>query len=452
MRCKPRKGVTLILSMVFVSVFCALAAAIFSASDTNVQVADNHRKANMAFSNAESGLEVLRFWLGRIKMPSSTPPDHYLQKIIHDLRHDFLDNSISNIVLRDDGSIPAVSLDSLRDQKFSAIIAINASDPCKLVATVTGYCDTVSRTIQVAFEIVPYKHPIFNFGLATKGPLHFPNNPTLVGESAGWEADIYVESFADPTALFVGGNTNFDGDINIGNPAGAADFVGDVIIAGDHGEEAIANHVFSGVEPAEFPVPDTERFRDYATGDVIDASADFSKGMTITNGIIPPGTNPTFDGSVIIQGILFVEAPNVVTFSRNVDLRGVMVADGNLQEPGTNAINVLGNFGTGPYPAGAEFDAIRQEAGTSIIAPGFSAAFSGNYSTIEGVMAVSGVHFSGNASAVIKGTIINCSDSPAVVEGNTSMTFDRAGGVEIPAGFDTKRVLEYDPRSYAMVH
>lgn len=447
-----RKGFALIVSMIFVLVFSAMAVAMFSASGTNVQIAGNHHKANMAFSNAESGLEVMRFWLNRIKMPSSTPVVDYFPTILNDLRTDLADNGATHLYPYYDGSISPITVESAEAGTFSVQMKTDPSNPNILQVYVTGTCGEIDRTIRVDYNIVAYEYPIFNFGLATKGPLLFSGNPTLIGANAAWEADIFVESSGDLIALSVIGNTNFDGDINISNPVASVDFNGDVMIAGDHDEEAIANHVFTGVEPPEFPIPDTDRFRVYATGDVIDASTDTTKSMTITNGFIPAGTNPTFDGSVTIKGILFIEQPNVVTFSRNVNLQGMIVADGDLEDPGTNAINIQGNFGTASYPSGDEFDAIRQEVGSSIIAPGFSASFTGNYSTIEGVVAVSGVHFSGNASAVVKGSIINYSDAPAVVEGNTVMTFDRSNSPTVPAGFDTHRILDYTPASYSVVH
>jgi hypothetical protein len=154
---------------------------------------------------------------------------------------------------------------------------------------------------------------------------------------------------------------------------------------------------------------------------------------------------------VTIQGVLFIESPNKVTFGRNVALQGIIVADGNVDnpDPGTNSIDILGNFSSQPYPSGIEFDAIRQEEGTSILAPGFHTTFAGNFSTLEGVVAVSGVHFSGNMNAQIKGTIINYSGSSTVVEGNSTMNFDREGSVKVPAGFDLYRELNYVPASYS---
>ena len=216
-------------------------------------------------------------------------------------------------------------------------------------------------------------------------------------------------------------------------------------------QDAIDNHVFAGVDPVDFPEPETAYFQPYATGDVIDSSTDLNAyGNTLINCSIAAGTNPVFPKSVTIQGILFIESPNIVTFGKNVALQGIIVGDGDASvDPATDRIDIIGNFASGDYPAGAEFDAIRSEAGSSIVAPGFAISFQGNFSTLEGVVAVSGVHFSGNVAAQVKGTIINYSDTPMIIEGNATMNFDRANSVKIPAGFDLYRELDYEPSMYS---
>jgi hypothetical protein len=250
------------------------------------------------------------------------------------------------------------------------------------------------------------------------------------------------------------GNLNFDGDISIGNAAANVDFEAAVQIAGEFGQTAIDNHVSIGNDSPEFPTPDTERFRVYATGPVINNSSDpllSAPGPTLTNALIQGGTNPTFQGSVTINGVLFIEHPNRVTFSKNVALNGIIVGDGEVKDadPASRRIDILGNFASGPYPADPQFDVIRAEVGTSILAPGFFVTFSGNFSTLEGVVAVSGIHFAGNVNAQMKGSIINYSNSPTVIEGNAVMNFDRAGTTKIPAGFDLYREMDYVPTSYA---
>jgi len=439
--------------MIFVLIFSALAVSMFSISGTNVQIANNQHKVNCAFASAESGLEVTRYWLSRVLIPSSTAQSNYFSTIVDTLQSDLTANNISNFTVNNDGSIPTVTFASATGQAFEGQILIDSNTPNILQVYAVGSMGEIARTIRVCYDIEPYEYPIFNFGLATKGPLNFPGNPTIAAANANWEADMYVESTSDPIAVFVGGNTNFDGDVSIGNPAANVDLQGDVLIAGEQGQAAIDNHVFIGADTPEFPVPDTGHFQQYATGAIIDSSTDISDSMTLSNVTIKAGTNPYFGGNVIIQGILLIESPNKVTFSRNVSLKGLIVAEGDVHnpQPGTNTIGFCGNFDTDSYPQDPQFDAIRHETGSSIVAPGFAASFAGNFSTLEGVMAVSGLHFSGNANAQIKGTIINYSDTAAVVEGNATMNFDRVGTTKIPAGFDLYRELDYNPTSYSII-
>jgi hypothetical protein len=444
------KGSAFLISVIVLATLAAWAVSICSFCGVNLQIADNQRKADGARACAESGLEVLRFWLSGILMPSSTPPSAYLSTIIADLQSDLDANGVSNITVNNDGSIPAVTLDSAKGHTFSAQLLADPNDLNVLRVHITGSAGEITRTIGVRFDIEPYEFPIFDFGLATKGALHFLGNPTVRGAASNWEADIYIESPNTAVALMAVGSVNLDGDISIGNPAANVDFQADVIIADEHGQTAVDNHVFIGADPVVFPVADTQYFQQYATGSVVDSSTDISSHMTLTNVTVRAGTNPSFAGNIIIQGVMFVEAPNIVTFERNLQLNGTIVGDGaDAENPGTNNISFLGNFATGPYPDGIEFDAIRQETGASILAPGFGASFEGNFSALDGVVAVSGASFSGNVSAIVKGTIINYSESPLSVSGNATMVFDRASSTKVPAGFDLYRVINYDPASYS---
>jgi hypothetical protein len=434
--------------MIFIVVFSALAVAMASISGVNVQIAGNQHKVNCALGSAESGLDVERYWLDTVIFPSDTPENWYFRTIMNTLEYNMDANSITNIVLRKNfGTISPVTLDSTTGQTFSGQMRISDANSYILEVYSAGGNDPITRTIKVEFDIEPYKHPIFNYGLATKGPLNYTGNPRMTAVNAAWEADLYVESASSSVAVVVGGNTNFDGDVMIGNAAANVDFQADVLIAGDQGQTAIDNHVFIGVDPVDFPEPDTARFTPYATGTTIDVSDPNTNDLV--NAKIVAGTNPTFTKSVIIQGILLIESPNVVTFSQNVALQGIIVGQGDVTaDPATDRIDFMGNFSSGPYPPGIEFDAIRQEVGSSIVAPGFAASFQGNFSTLEGVVALSGVHFSGNVAAQIKGTIINYSGDPMIIEGNATMNFDREGSTKVPAGFDTHRVLTYNPSSY----
>jgi hypothetical protein len=450
-----RNGSAMIACTFVLVVISALAVGLAGLAGANLTLAENQQKANQAFASAESGLEVMHYWLSRVRIPSSTPPAQYFSAVITTVRGELAVNDISNFVVNADGSIPTVALDSSGTQTFRGQWSADANNPALLHVTAIGSSGPASRTLMVEFSIAPYHFPIFNYGIATKGALRFPQNPTLTGVTQGWEADVYVESAGSLVAVEVGGNANFGGDIDIGNSLASVDFGGSVLIGGDAGQTAIDNHVTIGAEQVAFPVPQVAPFRQYATGPVLDSTFNYSgSGMTLTNAVIRAGTNPTFtgSGSVTIQGILYIESPNIVTFAKNVSLQGIIVAAGDTLNPGTNAIRIENNFASGGYPAGSQFDALRQEQGSSILAPGFAVSFTGNFSSVNGVLAASSLYFSGNASAVVKGTMISYSPDATLVEGNIAMNFDRAAMVEIPAGFDLYRVLDYNPASYTMLY
>jgi len=446
-----RRASALIVSLMFVLIFSALAISMMTMSGTNVQLASNHHHVNNALAAAQSGQEVVRYWLSRVLFSSSTLQANYFTTIVAGIKNDLSTNGITNVSLQLDGSIGAVALNSNTGLTFDGQIQIDSNQPTILQTRVTGHSGDIARTITILYNIQPYVFPIFNFGLATKGPVNFPGNPTITAVNSSWEADIFIESASNPIAMLTIGNLNFDGNINIGNPGANVDFQATVQIAGDFGQPAIDNHVSIGNDSPEFPVPDTDHFRTYATGPIINSSTDLSKGMTLTNATIAPGTNPVFLQNVIINGVLFIESPNKVTFTRNVALNGLIAADGDINnpDPAINRIDFQGNFASGPYPSDPQFDVMREEEGTSILAPGFFTTFSGNFSALEGVVAVSGAHFAGNVNAQIKGSIINYSNSPTVIEGNATMNFNRAGSTKIPAGFDLYRELDYVPASYA---
>ena len=442
------RGAVLIISMIFVLIFSALAVSMATMSSTNVQLASNQHKVGSALASTESGLETMRFWLNNVQFPSSTPTSNYFGTIVSNLQTDLSANSITNVTVYNNGTIPPVPLDSATGQAFEGEILIDPNNPDILQLSSIGGAD-ITRTIRVQYDIQPYEYPVFDFGLATKGPVHFLGNPTVNGVNSNDEADIFIESNNNNLAMLVTGNCNFDGNINVGNSIANVSLMGGVQIAGDTGQTAIDNHVNIGAESPQFPDPDTQHFQQYATGSTIDSSTDITGGMTLTNVTIAAGTDPNFEGNIIIEGILYIEQPNVVTFERIVASNGMIVAEGDPNFAGANnSLSFLGNFATNPVPAGVQFDAIRQEEGSSILAPAFSVAFSGNFSALSGVMAVSGVHFSGNVNAQIEGTILNYSDNPTIIEGNATLNFDRSANITVPAGFDTHRILTYNPASY----
>jgi hypothetical protein len=66
-----RHGVALILSMIFVLIFAALAASMAAMSNANAQIASDHHKVNLALAAAQSGLECAKYVVSTVALPET---------------------------------------------------------------------------------------------------------------------------------------------------------------------------------------------------------------------------------------------------------------------------------------------------------------------------------------------------------------------------------------------
>ncbi len=273
---------------------------------------------------------------------------------------------------------------------------------------------------------------VFDFGVATKGPLHMAGNIELEGVNISIESDVYIVSENSNLALEIIGNSSITGDVFITNPDATVDLQGDLFSIGGETGEAALDHVHTGVDPIAFPVPNPSYFEPYVVGDINLADT------TFTNVRIPPNTNPIFGGGVTMYGVIFVETPNVVTFSGNVNITGIIVGDGDLTDDSeTNRIDFMDTVNSASVSSlPAEFGDLREETGTFLMAPGFSLSFGGNFGTINGVIAANGIEFHGNAGGTIEGSVLNYSDTPMELSGNSDLYFNRFADIEMPAGFE----------------
>ena len=448
---RTRRGVALIISMIFVLIFAALAVSMATMSGTNVQIAENLRKNNRARASAESGLQVTRFWLNRIAISGLITPSQIFTQMANSLQDDLTTNGITNITTSYDSStitIPSVILNSNENQNFAAAITqLNAET---LQIDVTGTCDTITRTIRADYNFETRVNSVFNYGVATKGPLELAGNVELTGINIAVEADVYIESENQNEALSIIGNSQIAGDVKITNPDAYVTLQGGQAgIGGEIGQDAIDNHVSIGEVPAEFPEPNPTYFEQYIQT-TFDANT-----VILDNITIPPNTNPTFSADTTLRGIVFIEVPNTVTFSGHVDITGIIVGNGSIDDnSGENQINFLGSVTSAPVaelPDEPQFTQIKDETGTFLIAPGFSVSMGGNFDVLNGAIAANGIEFFGDAGGTINGSILNYSDNPMTLSGNSDLYFNRSGTVEIPAGFVPEIILQYDPNTYSEI-
>jgi len=459
-----RRGAALLLAMIILATLSAWAVAICSSSGVNVQLAENQRKADGARASAESGLEIMRFWLGRFSADGKTDHGDVFEMLAnsansHSLQADLDENGISNITTDYTGStitVPSVTLDSLKGQSFSVqITQVGEVGAEMLQVDVTGTYGSLTKTLRANYQFGTRPHTVFDYGVATKGPLSLAGNIDLEGVNVSVESDVYIESPGSNLALSITGNSHIDGDVHIANGLATVDLQGgQASIGGETGQAAIDNHVSFGVPMEEFPEPDPGSFEQYAVN-TVDSSTDTTSDATFENVRIVAGTNPTFSGHVTLKGVVFIETPNVVTFTGGSTVTAIIVGDGSLEDDsGTNQIKFDGNVEShcvSELPNEAQFEGLRDETGTFIVAPGFHLSFGGSFDALSGAIAGNGIEFRGNAGGTINGSVINYSDDDMPMRGNSDLLFNRSGTVKIPAGFIAEIVLRYDPSSYSEV-
>jgi len=449
------QGTVLIISMIFVVIFSALAVSMATMSGTNVQIAENQHKADCARICAESGFDVIRYWLNRVSISGTTADDLKFSQIAASLQDELTSESITNVTTSCNGTvitIPSVTLDSSGQKSFYG--TITKLDNETLQIDITGVYGSIIRTIRALYSFSERAHNVFDFGVATKGPLSLSGNIELEGVNVSVEASVYIESENSNLALSIIGNSQIAGDVSIVNPIANVELQGGQAgIGGETGQDAIDNHVSFGVPPSEFPQPNPGQFESYVTP--LDPNMDTSSDAALENIRIPANTNPNFTGHVTIKGIVYVETPNVVTFTGGADITGIIIGDGNIQDnSGVNQINFLGNVDSHPItelPQEAQFNGLHDQTGTFVMAPGFHVSLGGSFNTLSGAIAGNGIEFFGNAGGTINGSVINYSDVEMTLSGNSDLYFNRSGTTEVPAGFVPEIVLEYNPSSYSEV-
>lgn len=449
------KGSVLVLSIIFVAMFSALAAAMATLSGINVQVAENLREVDTTRSCAESGLEVIRYWANKVEIPGTTAPDQRFGQLAAALQSQLATAGITNLVPVLSGAtitISDVPLLSSAAQSFSAVLTKIDNDNIRL--DVTGHYRSLSRTIRSNYSFGERAHTVFDFGVVSKGPLSLSGNVDLAGVNINVESNAYIESLSNLLALSITGNSSIAGNVKIVNPLADVCLIGGKAgVGGETGQNAM-KHIEIGVPGAEFPDMAPGVFASYATN-VLSSSADLKHSQTLTNIRIPAGMNPKFTAKTTIKGVLFVEAPNVVEFAGGASITGVIVTNGSqTDDSGTNQLNFTGNVDSYPVtslPQETQFAGLQSKTGTFIIAPGFAVGFGGNFSTLNGAIAANGVSFSGNAGGTIRGSVINYANRQMTLSGNSDLLFNRSGLDQVPAGFVPDLVLNYDKSSYSEV-
>lgn len=455
-----QKGIALVLVLIFVTVFSMLSVTMFTMASGNIIAVDNVHTSSLARSCAQSGLETIRYYTRQVSLPGSTETNQRFTEFAAQLQDNLADVlSVSydevNEVLTIGSADNPVELSNSDNQNFYATITPDGTDG--ITVSVTGNAHSLERTIAVGFSYDAKDSSVFDYGVATKGPMYL-GSLSLEGVNSADEADIYIESLLTSSALEIK-NAQLSGDVSIRNSDATVSMTGSQSsIGGVTGISSVDDHVQTGVSAAEFPIPNPTFFEQYVDGITIDALTDtnfYKQNVTLENVRIAANTDPKFTGGVQIVGILYIESPNVVEFSGNCDITGMIVAEGDYTDnSGDNRISFKGTVSTESVealPADSQFDGLRDETGTFLMAPGFSVSFGGNFDAINGCIAANGITFFGNAGGQINGTIINYSDETMELAGG-DLFFNKSGTDDTPAGFALNIEINYIASTYEELH
>jgi hypothetical protein len=458
---RGRQGSVLVLSLIFIVMISAMAVGLATMSGSNVQIAENHQKLEDTRACAESGLDVMRYWMSKVEMSGTTDQSQRFELMASRLQSALSDAGVTNVVPVLSGStitISDVPLNTSRNEKFSAVLTKLSDTNVRL--DVTGYNGSISRTIRSEFVFDVRADNVFDFGVASKGPVHLSGNIEMEGANIALESNAYIET-DQVLALEIIGNSQIAGTVKITNPSAFVNLQGgQASIGGVSGIDATRPpYTEYGAAPSEFPELRPNDFFRYATN-VLSPTADLSGNATYDNLLILPGTNPNFTGHPTLRGVVYIQTPNVVRFTGGVDVTGIIVTNGDSTidpDPADAAspqIYFGGNVNSYPVyelPLLPQFDGLQDQTGTFMIAPGFRTTFGGTFSAISGAIAANGISMSGNTGGVINGSIVNYSQNPMWLTGNGNLYFNRSGLTEVPAGFVPRIIVRYDPSTYSEV-
>ena len=426
-----------ILAVLFLAVMASLAVAFATTTDMTLTKSRNHRAVLEAELVAESGLNYMIYVVTSAELPSGSAGQEALDELATVLS-DELDGTanLQGQGVSYDGAtiaIPPIALDDQRS--FATEIALESDN---IAISVTGSVaagaeSAISRIVGMQFA--PGSGGS-TYGIFSQGPISIGQNLNLVGANKPSEGSIYSAAQGQAVTITSG---YVDGDV--------CAYYGDAGIA--VGAE-VNGQIRRGVPEVLMPEIDGSVFEPFATN-IIDEQDDIS-GTIFENIRIVAGTNPEFGSNVVILGVMYVEAPNIVTFQNNVDFTGVIVTEdpGEGADPEDHWISFKNNLtihGLEELPDQLAYAELRELGGTAIIAPGFTVEFKNNFSSVSGTIAVEGLIFKNNLEATVYGTIVILGTEGISFKNNTNLTIDTSKYGGLTPGMTTPGPVTLTPRA-----
>jgi hypothetical protein len=420
--------------MMFLVLIGALALGFYSQVATSSSLSNNDQKGARALVAAESGVRFMRFQLARIDLPPDTTDAQLLSELQIDLKA-ALETSGNlgkgTVGLKDNAiTIPAeanstITVDAATQSGFSVRITSTGGNTGGITCTITGYSGAgavrSTKHVQLLFRRETYQGLVLNNAVATRGRL------TMVRGVIGGVAGLSMDSIANVASTYRSNPAVAVSGGTIGGDVGVTGYdltsISGGSVGGTKDLAAIAKDHVKIVTPPAFPYVNTAVFEPFAINKVnVNASV-------VKNVRIPANTNPKFSGDVTIQGIMYIESPNVVEFRGGARMEGFIV----FEPKGDSTVNQIvarGSVSYGDLPSGTQFDALRAITGISILAPTTSLSIGGNVDAqLRGNLILGSFDNSGSADIRIdKGSLITMDQTAnSLIFNGKSVRFSETG-------------------------
>ncbi|HEV7300180.1 MAG TPA: hypothetical protein VGN72_12495 [Tepidisphaeraceae bacterium] len=424
-----------VLAMLFLVLFSMMAIGFFATFTINTQLSHNESSASRALTAAESGAEFVSYHLSHLTPAATGASDAAaLDSIYAQLatRLDGTGNAGGDGVGVDEDAageqylaIPSQAGGVERWMDLGASIGQARMTLRMTDGTLTlrsegrnGAGHPIGRGIEYDYRTVGGTWVSPGAGIITRSRVDMSNNARING------GNVISLSTARPS-LTVVGSAGIAGDF-LYNPASSAPTINNGgWISGHRGPYSSA---------PELPTVDTSVFEQFVpargtTGAKVITASNISWSPTpFTNVRVRANSNTTF-GSVVLNGVIFIETPNNVTFAGGCQVNGVIVTD-TLGVSGNNRITLsngvplrsVETLNAANFPAAERIAEVRNLAGAAILAPASEVYITGG-ATISGdggTIVAKRFQMDNGINANIRGNIIIL---------DSSTTFTRGGGM-----------------------
>lgn len=190
-----RRGIVLIMSLVFVALFSTFAVSLATLSGANLQIARNHHTVNSALYAAQSGIECAKYLVSTVSLAETSlnvVTDAEAAQVWTDLTAHLQTTSLDGqsagvaTTFTDAGGAGDQVLITGMDlgtgsAGFSLRFYRYSSNPKIIYIQSTGAEDQVTRTVQMSMDVTK-ESEVLNYAIASRGRMWLTGDTTIHGD------------------------------------------------------------------------------------------------------------------------------------------------------------------------------------------------------------------------------------------------------------------------------